>query len=107
MEIMIYLYKITVLLKTLESYRKCIKIRDQLKTPLETAIHWVKHVAKNKGEKHMRMVAVDLSFYQLYNLDVWAFITFTIFFTIFVFYRMTKTVYNFTIPGTKIKQKTT
>lgn len=50
------------------------RYRDQLRPPLETAIHWVKHVAKNKGASQMRMVAVDLPFIVLYNLDVWAFI---------------------------------
>lgn len=48
--------------------------RDQPLSPLETAKHWVKHVAKNKGAPHLRSVAVDLPFYVLYNLDVWAFI---------------------------------
>lgn len=37
-------------------------------------MHWVKHVAKNRGAPHLRSVAVDLPFYKLYNLDVWAFI---------------------------------
>lgn len=52
----------------------CDRYRDRLRPPLETAIHWVKHVAKNKGAPQMRMVAVDLPFYVLYNLDVWAFV---------------------------------
>lgn len=54
------------------------RFRDQPLTPLETAIHYVKHVAKNKGAPHLRSVAVDLPFYALYNLDVWAFIFFVI-----------------------------
>lgn len=48
------------------------RYRDQLKTPLQTAIHWVKHVAKNKGAPHLRSAAVDLPFYVYYNLDVYA-----------------------------------
>lgn len=51
------------------------RFRDQPLTPLETAKFWVKHVAKNKGAPHLRSVAVDLPFYKLYNLDVWAFIS--------------------------------
>lgn len=43
-------------------------------TPLETGMYWVKHVAKNKGASHLRSVAVELTFFQLYNVDVWAFI---------------------------------
>lgn len=37
-------------------------------------MHWVKHVAKNKGASHLRSAAVDLPFYALYNLDVWTFL---------------------------------
>lgn len=48
--------------------------REQMNTPLETAIHWVKHVAKTKGAPHLKSVAVDLPFYMYYNLDAWAFI---------------------------------
>ncbi|XP_055304714.1 UDP-glucosyltransferase 2-like [Sitodiplosis mosellana] len=50
------------------------RFRDQPLTPLETAMHWVKHVAKNKGAPHLKSVAVELPFYKLYNLDVWTFI---------------------------------
>lgn len=49
------------------------RLRDQPVTPLELAKHWVKHVAKNKGAPHFKSVAVELSFFALYNLDVWAF----------------------------------
>lgn len=35
----------------------------------------MKHVAKNQGAPHLRSVAVDLPFYALYNLDVWAFLS--------------------------------
>lgn len=48
------------------------RYRDQIATPLEIGMHWVKHVAKNKGAPHLQSVATKLSFCQLYNLDVWA-----------------------------------
>lgn len=54
------------------------RLRDQPLPPLETGMHWVKHVAKNKGAPHLRSVAVELPFYALYNLDVWAFILVTL-----------------------------
>lgn len=50
------------------------RYRDQIATPLEIGKHWVKHVAKNGGAPHLRSVAVELPFYALYNLDVWALI---------------------------------
>lgn len=60
------------------------RFRDQPLSPLETAKHWVKHVAKNKGAPHLRSVAVELPFYVLYNLDVWAFIVGVAIVTIFL-----------------------
>lgn len=63
----------------LDSYTQRIRVssekfRNQLNTPLETAKHWVIHVAKHKGAPHLKTIAVDLPFYALYNLDVWAFV---------------------------------
>lgn len=47
------------------------RFRHRVAPPLETAIHWVKHVAKNKGAPHLRSAAVDMPFYTYYNLDVY------------------------------------
>lgn len=47
---------------------------NQLKPPLDTAIYWVKYVAKYKGAPHMRSIAIDMPFYVYYNLDCWAFL---------------------------------
>lgn len=44
----------------------------QIKTPLETAIYWVKHVARHKGAPHLRSIAIDMPFYVYYNLDCYA-----------------------------------
>lgn len=34
-------------------------------------MHWVKHIAKNKGAPHLRSAAVDLPYYIYYNLDIY------------------------------------
>lgn len=47
------------------------RYKDQLKTPIEIAVHWVKHVAKNRGAPHLRCAAVDLPLSIYYNLDVY------------------------------------
>lgn len=60
------------------------RYRDQLRSPLETGIHWVEHVAKNNGAPHLRCVAVELPFYQLYNLDCWAFVLIALYLTVIV-----------------------
>lgn len=46
----------------------------QMKTPLETAIYWVKFVAKHKGAPHLRSNAAEMPFYVYYNLDCFAFL---------------------------------
>ncbi|XP_031625529.1 UDP-glucuronosyltransferase 2C1-like [Contarinia nasturtii] len=80
------------------------RFRDQPRSPLETAIHWVKHVAKNKGAPHLRSVAVDLPFYKLYNLDVWAFIFGVIAFSVFLIRKILNFAFSF-IFDSKTKQK--
>lgn len=74
-----------------------------MKTPLETAIHWVEHVAKNKGAPHLRMVAIDLPFYALYNLDVWAFIVTVIFIALLVLKKVTSAALNTVSSKNKVK----
>lgn len=51
---------------------------------METAVHWVKHVAKNKGAPHLRSAAVDLPFYVYYNLDLYAVLVAIVLFILFV-----------------------
>lgn len=82
------------------SYTKQAKInsdrfRDQPLTPLELAIYWVEYVAENKGAPHLRSVAVDLTFYKLYNLDVWAFISIVILLLLFMMVKTIKWITSF------------
>lgn len=80
------------------------QFRDQPRTPLETGMHWVKHVAKNKGALHLRSVAVDLPFYALYNLDVWAFIFAVFILTIFALVKSIRFVVSFVIGSNSSKK---
>ncbi|XP_055304712.1 UDP-glucosyltransferase 2-like [Sitodiplosis mosellana] len=95
------------------SYAKYAKItsdrfRDQPLSPLETGMHWVKHVAKNKGAPHLRSVAVDLPIYKLYNLDVWAFIFTLVLLSLFLTIKTIKFVISlvFTSNSNKKLKKT-
>lgn len=84
------------------------RYRDQPLPPLETAIHWVKHVAKNKGAPHLRSVAVDLTFYELYNLDVWAFIFGVFMIAILTLLKLIHSIISFVSPSqSKKKMKKT
>lgn len=71
------------------------RFRDQPLTPIETAKHWVKHVAKNKGAPHLRSAAVELPFYALYNIDIWAFISIVFILTFLIFYKLLKLIISF------------
>lgn len=75
------------------------RYRDQPLTPLETAKHWVNHVAKNKGAPHLRSVAVDQPFYVLYNLDVWAFLISVIAIMMLLFITTVRVLVSIVLPA--------
>uniref|UniRef100_A0A8D0CJ73 UDP-glucuronosyltransferase n=1 Tax=Scleropages formosus TaxID=113540 RepID=A0A8D0CJ73_SCLFO len=45
---------------------------DQPEKPLDRAIFWIEFVMRNKGAKHLRVQAHNLTWYQYYCLDVFA-----------------------------------
>ncbi|KAK7174038.1 hypothetical protein R3I93_003767 [Phoxinus phoxinus] len=47
---------------------------DQPMKPLDQAVYWIEFVMRNKGAKHLRVQAHDLSWYQYHCLDVAAFL---------------------------------
>ncbi|XP_067262294.1 UDP-glucuronosyltransferase 2A1-like isoform X6 [Chanodichthys erythropterus] len=47
---------------------------DQPMKPLDQAVFWIEFVMRNKGAKHLRVQAHDLSWYQYHCLDVVAFL---------------------------------
>ncbi|XP_062340272.1 UDP-glucuronosyltransferase 2B15-like isoform X3 [Osmerus eperlanus] len=47
---------------------------DQPMRPLDTAVFWIEFVMRNKGAKHLRVQAHNLTWYQYYCLDVAAFL---------------------------------
>lgn len=48
--------------------------RDRPMRPVETALYWIEYVLRYDGAKHMQSQAVNLNFFQLYSIDVIAFI---------------------------------
>ncbi|XP_071495675.1 UDP-glucuronosyltransferase 1A9-like [Diadema antillarum] len=44
-------------------------LRDQLASPLDTAVFWIEHVVKFGGD-HLRLRAAEMGFVQLHSLDV-------------------------------------
>uniref|UniRef100_A0AAG5DU55 UDP-glucuronosyltransferase n=1 Tax=Anopheles atroparvus TaxID=41427 RepID=A0AAG5DU55_ANOAO len=48
--------------------------RDRPQSAMETAVYWTEYVIRHKGAQHMRYPGVDMSFWQLHSLDVFAFL---------------------------------
>lgn len=83
------------------------RYRNLLKNPVETAVFWVEHVAKNKGAPHLRSVAVDLTFYQLYNLDCWALVFVVMVSISFALRTLIRLVISFISTDTKLDKTKT
>jgi len=47
---------------------------DQPEQPLERAVFWTEYILRHKGAPHMRSAALDLAWYQVHLLDVYAFL---------------------------------
>ncbi|CAG9830652.1 unnamed protein product [Diabrotica balteata] len=45
-------------------------MHDRIHKPLDTAVYWVEYVIRNKGAPHLRVVAVNMPFYEYFLLDV-------------------------------------
>ncbi|XP_041956404.1 UDP-glucuronosyltransferase 2C1-like isoform X1 [Alosa sapidissima] len=59
---------------------------DRPEMPRDEAVFWVEYVMRNKGAKHLRVEAHNLSWYQYHSLDVFAFligIVLLVLFTVF------------------------
>lgn len=63
-------------------------MHDRLVNPKDTLGYWVEYAIRHKGSKHFRSAALDLTWYQLYSLDVIAFVVFVIA-AIYYFFRKT------------------
>ncbi|XP_046695510.1 UDP-glucuronosyltransferase 2C1-like isoform X1 [Silurus meridionalis] len=69
-----------------ESMMKLSRIHhDQPMKPLDQAVYWIEFVMRNKGAKHLRVEAHNLTWYQYHCLDVIAFLIFVIALVVFIF----------------------
>ncbi|XP_060718647.1 UDP-glucuronosyltransferase 2C1-like isoform X9 [Tachysurus vachellii] len=58
---------------------------DQPMKPLDQAVYWIEYVMRNKGAKHLRVEAHNLTWYQYHCLDVAAFLLSVIALVVFIF----------------------
>jgi hypothetical protein len=49
-------------------------LHDQPEHPLARAVWWIEYMARHQGADHLRPASRDLEWFQVYLLDVWAFI---------------------------------
>ena len=77
-------------------------MHDQLVPPREVGAYWVEHVLRHGGAKHLQSKAKDVPFYQLYLLDVWAFLFASLSLTIFVIYKSVFWIFS-RISAVKLK----
>ncbi|KAB5522322.1 hypothetical protein PHYPO_G00158240 [Pangasianodon hypophthalmus] len=61
---------------------------DQPMKPLDQAIYWIEYVMRNKGAKHLRVEAHNLTWYQYHCLDVAAFLFSIIALAVFILVKM-------------------
>ncbi|RXN28773.1 UDP-glucuronosyltransferase 2A1-like protein [Labeo rohita] len=58
--------------------------------PLDEAVFWIEFVMRNKGAKHLRVEAHNLTWYQYHCLDVFAFLITVLTVVLYVFFKMCK-----------------
>uniref|UniRef100_A0AAY4BX36 UDP-glucuronosyltransferase n=1 Tax=Denticeps clupeoides TaxID=299321 RepID=A0AAY4BX36_9TELE len=58
--------------------------------PLEEAVFWIEFLMRNKGAKHLRVQAHDLTWYQYHCLDVFAFLLAILGVVLFIFVKICK-----------------
>ncbi|XP_069937201.1 UDP-glycosyltransferase UGT5-like [Cherax quadricarinatus] len=58
-----------------EVARRSKFMKDRPQEPADVAVYWTKYVIRHKGALHLRCPASTMTWYQLYNVDVWASVT--------------------------------
>ncbi|KAJ3642483.1 hypothetical protein Zmor_025265 [Zophobas morio] len=67
---------------------------DRLVGPMETAVYWVEYVIRHGGASHLKVAGVDLPWYKYMLLDVGVCILTTLAFSLYVLYKITKTIFS-------------
>ncbi|KAI4891962.1 hypothetical protein NFI96_029835, partial [Prochilodus magdalenae] len=78
---------------------------DRPMKPLDEAVFWIEFVMRNKGAKHLRVAAHDLTWYQYYSLDVAAFLLSIVALVIFIFVKSCTWLFRKCCRRTSTKSK--
>lgn len=68
-------------------------MHDQPIKPLDKAIYWVEYVMRHRGAVHFRSAALDITWYQLYMIDILCFVVICIILIIYVLHVFIKSTY--------------
>ncbi|XP_063610712.1 UDP-glycosyltransferase UGT5-like [Penaeus indicus] len=69
-----------------EAKRRSRVMKDQPQTPAEVAACWVNYVITHKGAPHLRSPLTYMSWYQVYNADVWLTVTTAMFVVLYLLF---------------------
>ena len=72
-------------------------------TQLETAMYWIEYVIRHDGAPHLRSATQNLTWYQIYLLDVFAFLAVVVLTFFFIVYKLLKCLKNCLYRGKKEK----
>ncbi|XP_027000496.2 UDP-glucuronosyltransferase 2C1-like isoform X2 [Tachysurus fulvidraco] len=78
---------------------------DQPMKPLDQAVYWIEYVMRNKGAKHLRVEAHNLTWYQYHCLDVAAFLLSVIVLVVFIFVKTCRLLFRKCCRKTSAKSK--
>ncbi|XP_066970091.1 uncharacterized protein [Macrobrachium rosenbergii] len=79
-------------------------MRDQPLAPKEMALFWTQYVIRHNGAAHLRSPIAQMTWYKLYNADVWLMFAMISVAITWLFWRITVTVARFLIRKVKAKQ---
>ncbi|CAG9762345.1 unnamed protein product [Ceutorhynchus assimilis] len=68
--------------------KKSLLLRDREVPPLKSAVYWIEYVLKHNGAPHLRVVSLELTWYQYYLLDVYVPIILSIYLLKLVIFRI-------------------
>ncbi|KAL7835034.1 hypothetical protein SRHO_G00292810 [Serrasalmus rhombeus] len=78
---------------------------DQPMKPLDQAVFWIEFVMRNRGAKHLRVAAHDLTWYQYHCLDVAAFLLSIVALVTFIFVKSCAWLFRKCCRRTSAKSK--
>ncbi|XP_037536825.1 UDP-glucuronosyltransferase 2A2-like [Nematolebias whitei] len=78
---------------------------DRPMSPLDEAVFWIEYTMRNKGAKHLRVQAHELTWYQYHSLDVLSFLLIIVLLLMFIFIKTCSFCFQRCCSRKKTKRK--